>query len=88
MIRRSGTSLLAILIAFDELVQALLRTPIYVLTGRSQPHPRETISAWVGMMAAKRWPVGLAAQAVIDELFGEGHCARAAGHEAAWDTPV
>jgi hypothetical protein len=88
MIKRLLASLLTILIAFDQLVQAIIRTPLYVITGNNAPSPRETISAWFGCMAASGWWIGRAGQMLINSVFGPTHCQDAAAYEKAFETMI
>ncbi len=88
LLNRLAAVALQCLIALDELVQVAIRSPIYLVTGHNLPSAHETISAWVGMSAAlgKGWAIE--AQKLIDAIFGQGHCARAANHEASVDSPA
>lgn len=70
-----------LVIATDRFLQVLLSGPHYLLTGRSRPTSRETISSRVGRakVAGRRW--GILCAAIIDRIFiwlGEGpdHCER------------
>jgi hypothetical protein len=70
---------LCILISLDQLAHCLLGGPKYILFGGPTPDPDETISSKVGRaaVAGKRW--GLTAEALIDTVFGAGHCRRNIG---------
>ena len=77
MLRRVGDTTIIILLVIDIMVQVVIRSPIYIITGKHQPDARETISAWVGGMASNGWFIGVLLSNVIDSVLGKGHCAEA-----------
>lgn len=85
---RAAQAILSLLIALDITAQVLIKTPFWVFLGRARPSSRETISATLGWGAAHgyRWAVVLAA--LVDDVFGQGHCARAAAKEAQDEFPL
>ena len=87
-IKRTLTVLLITLIWLDEGVQVFWRGIWYIATGQGEPSPHETISAWLGMSAAKGKPVGTYLVSLVDDIFGHGHCARAAEYEATVDSAL
>lgn len=77
MLLRLGRWLLTIAICLDQLAQAILRGPNYVLLNGPRPSADETLSDWAGQAANAHIRAGIIAQAAIDALFGKGHCQRA-----------
>ena len=56
------------------------------MTGRNKPSAHETISAWVGRSVADGRGWAIEAEKLIDGIFGQGHCARAAAYESQVET--
>lgn len=65
---------IVLLLVVDIFVQAALKIPVYLVTGRARPSARETISATAGQMAARGSPFGRWLAEQIDDVFGAGHC--------------
>jgi hypothetical protein len=78
ILHRIFACLLQSVIALDELAQVFIRSPIYIVTGYNLPSAHETISAWVGASAALGRPWAIETARLLDDIFGKGHCARAA----------
>lgn len=85
MINRIKISLLAILLVLDMLIQVIIKVPIYIITGKLKPDPRESISAWIGNSALRGHLVARVLEKVIDGVLGKGHCASAAGLDTMLD---
>lgn len=68
--------------------QLLIRTVLYVFTGRNKPARRETISAWCAAEANAGSKIGVFFVNIIDFIFGKGHCAAAIVIESAYAKPV
>lgn len=87
-LHRLFACLLQAILVVDEVAQVFVRSPIYILTGRNLPSAHETISAWVGCSATLGKPWAIEAARLIDDIFGAGHCARAAAFESQVETPA
>lgn len=85
---RIGYCLLQFLILFDELVQVIIRSIIFIVTGDNPPSAHQTISGWVGMGVTKRYKIAIFAQKIIDGIFGNGHCHRVYLFEQSISTPI
>lgn len=85
-LRRLFACLLQLIITLDEFLQVLVRAPWYVATGRHKPSGHMTVSAWVGVYAAKGSPWAVEAAALLDSVLGRRHCEQAALLEATFES--
>lgn len=66
---------LAVLIMLDVIACTLWLVPLYLLGLADKPTGRQLISGYVGGALVSGWRWAIPAAAVIDALFGAGHCA-------------
>ncbi len=78
MINRLLQCLLVLALVLDEGAQVIVRLLPYSLFGVWKPSPRWTISGFLGAMSAKGKPWAIFCAGLVDDIFGKGHCARAA----------
>lgn len=88
MFKRLTQAVFSILIAFDTLVQCLIKAPIWIIFARARPSSRETISATLGWGEAHGYRWAAFCARLVDDIFGAGHCARAYQSEAAFEQPL
>ena len=78
--------LVALLLGLDMMVETLILSPVYVLTGRAKPNGRLSISGMIGWAAAKGYWWGRLIAPVIDAIMmNRQHCAEAAKADAAFE---
>lgn len=87
-IYRTLACILQLVITLDEILQVLVRSPIYIVTGINAPTAHETVSEWVGKSAASGQEWAIEAAKLLDSIFGKNHCANQAAFESSVDTPV
>ena len=85
MINRLLSCLLIWAISLDQWAQVLIRFIPYTLFGIWMPSPNWTISGFLGALSAKGHPWAVFCAGLVDDVFGPGHCARAAAHDEVLD---
>ena len=85
MIKRLLSLLLMLAISIDQFAQVIIRALPYVLFNAWKPSPNWTISGFLGALSAKGHPWAVFCAGLVDDVFGPGHCARAAAHDEVLD---